>query len=414
MNTLSQTKDIMALFVHQEAEMPHISTPSSPPTYTTMLEFQSALDNNAMTVPVPNTDLGHAALTMKKSDFTQANGSVYTDPVDPGPAPTAPSTVSTPSTSTRSATAGTTGTPDSSTTTTYIDPFPAQEAIRRWQEEKAIYTTWRTTHTCLKNQIINKVDDQYIATLKNARTKYATVSVNDMMKHLWSTYGQIDMNDLTANETRMKQQWAPPTPIETLFKQLKDGQAFAASGKETISDSQLVRFGYDIMNNTGVLNRPCTKWRNEKSGDQTWAKFMTHFTAAVKDYSKNTTSSDMKYSAAQVQELVDQRMGQYIIESPEPTTTTHSANATQTTPSMEAMFETWLQNRNVPLGNPLPGQHLQPHTKAPLLCQGYDDKGKPITYCWSHGITQNLKHDNKNCTRRKEGHKEGATLHSKM
>ena len=414
MNTISQTKDIMSLFVHQEAEIPNISTLSSPPTYTTMLEFQSALDDNAMAVPAPNTDLGHAALTMKTSDFTQANGSEYTDPVDPGPAPTAPSTVSTPGTSTRSATAGAASTAVSFTTTTYIDPFPAQEAIRKWQEEKTIYTTWRTTHTCLKNQIIHKVDDQYISTLKNARTKYATVTVNDMMKHLWSTYGKIDMNDLTANETRMKQQWAPPSPIETLFKQLKDGQAFAASGKETISDSQLVRFGYDIMNNTGVLSRPCTKWRNEKAGDQTWAKFMTHFTAAVKDYNKNTTSSDMKYSAAQVQELVDQRMCQYVIESPEPTTTTPSANATQTTPSMEAMFETWLQNRNTPLGNPLPGQHLQPHTKAPLLCQGYDDKGKPITYCWSHGITQNLKHDSKNCTRRKEGHKENATLHNKM
>ena len=100
MNTLSQTKDIMALFVHQEAEMSNISTPSSPPTYTTMLEFQSALDDNAMAVPAPNTDLGHAALTMNKNDFTQANGSDYIDPVDPGPAPTAPSTISTPSIST--------------------------------------------------------------------------------------------------------------------------------------------------------------------------------------------------------------------------------------------------------------------------------------------------------------------------
>ena len=131
MNTLSQTKDIMALFVHQEADMPNISTPSSPPTYTTMLEFQSALDDNAMAVPAPNTDLGHAALTMKKNDFTQANGSDYIDPVDPGPAPTAPSTVSTPSISTRSTTASTTSTTTPSTTTTYIDPFPAQEAIRK-------------------------------------------------------------------------------------------------------------------------------------------------------------------------------------------------------------------------------------------------------------------------------------------
>ena len=134
MNTLSQTKDIMALFVHQEADMPNISTPSSPPTYTTMLEFQSALDDNAMAVPAPNTDLGHAALTMKKNDFTQANGSDYIDPVDPEPTPTVLSTVSTLSSTTRSEKTSATGTATPSATTTYIDPFPAQEAIRKHGE----------------------------------------------------------------------------------------------------------------------------------------------------------------------------------------------------------------------------------------------------------------------------------------
>ena len=219
------------------------------------------------------------------------------------------------------------------------------------------------------------MDDQYISALKNARTKYATVTANAMLKHLWTTYGMIDMNDLTANEARMKQQWAPPTPIEALFKQLKDGQDFATSGNETISDSQLVRFGYDIMSNTGVLGRPCTKWRNQKSSDQTWDKFKLHFTAAVKDYSKNITTSDMKYSAAHVQELVDQRMAQYVIEPPEPEVP--SANSTQTTPDMSAMFEAWLQSKNSPSNHPPPGPN--PTSNTPLLCQGYDDDGKPLS-----------------------------------
>ena len=67
----------MALFIHQEANIPNTFTPSSPPTYITMLEFQIALNDNAMTVPEPNTYLGHVLLTMEKSDFTQTNGSTY-------------------------------------------------------------------------------------------------------------------------------------------------------------------------------------------------------------------------------------------------------------------------------------------------------------------------------------------------
>ena len=35
-------------------------------------------------------------------------------------------------------------------------------------------------------------------------------------------------------------------------------------------------------------------------------------------------------------------------------------------------------------------------------------------YCWTHGRTFNSNHTSKNCTQRKDGHKENATLHQKM
>ena len=83
----------------------------------------------------------------------------------------------------------------------------------------------------------------------------------------------ITISDITANEERMKAQWAPPTPIETLFKQLKEGTEFAEEVGETISDGQLVRYGYDIFLATGVFTKDCNKWRKKPSKDQTWDKF---------------------------------------------------------------------------------------------------------------------------------------------
>ena len=56
-------------------------------------EFQDAINTNAMAVPAPGTDLGHAALTMKTSHFTAENSSVYTDPTSPGISPTNPNTI---------------------------------------------------------------------------------------------------------------------------------------------------------------------------------------------------------------------------------------------------------------------------------------------------------------------------------
>jgi len=40
--------------------------------------------------------------------------------------------------------------------------------------------------------------------------------------------------------------------------------------------------------------------------------------------------------------------------------------------------------------------------------------GIPVTYCWLHGITQNLYHNSCNCKRKKDGHKDEATYNNRM
>ena len=46
--------------------------------------FQDDLNENIMAVPVSNAELGHAALTMKKVNFTTANSGTYTNPISSG------------------------------------------------------------------------------------------------------------------------------------------------------------------------------------------------------------------------------------------------------------------------------------------------------------------------------------------
>lgn len=69
--------------------------------------------------------------------------------------------------------------------------------------------------------------------LSMQKVKHQTLMVN-----LWSMYGQIKIEDLKYND-------APPTPIKRLLKPRHDGGKVSEEGKETISDSQLVRYGYD-------------------------------------------------------------------------------------------------------------------------------------------------------------------------
>ena len=75
------------------------------------------------------------------------------------------------------------------------------------------------------------------------------------MTHLWEQYGEIDESDRTENELRMKAPWMPPSPIEDLFKQLRDGQKFAEKGGDTISDNLPIRYGLEVIGTTGLFTK---------------------------------------------------------------------------------------------------------------------------------------------------------------
>ena len=90
-----------------------------------------------MAVLTPDTDLGHAALTMKIENFSTAHGSVYTDPVSPGISPNNPSTASRSGVSTRTG-----RTDDSTLNMSTNDPFLAQEATRQFVQDQQTYDTW--------------------------------------------------------------------------------------------------------------------------------------------------------------------------------------------------------------------------------------------------------------------------------
>ena len=52
--------------------------------------------------------------------------------------------------------------------------------------------------------------------------------------------------------------------------------------------------------------------------------------------------------------------------------------------------------------------------KTPLVCQSINSKGCPITYCYTHGITKNIRHNIMIYKRTCEGYKKEAILQIKM
>ncbi len=389
--------DIEKMFTIPLDQMPKMSSPATgKPNYTTLDKFQKAINKQALSIPSATyPDLGWIGQVIPNQDFANINnGNIFVAPANPGIAPTQP--------------AGATG------------PQIA-EIVRQHELAANEFTVFNHTRTQLRNMIINNIEDKYICALANDVTSYNQVSPLTILTHLWDNYGQIKEADLSANEQRMYADWNPPTPIETLYEQLVEGQRFAARGNEIIDNSQLVRKGYDIIKKTGLFEDDCKKWRNKPEAERTWTNFQAFFTEADNDRRQNTpTSGTAGYSANDIEELVNSQMNsilQTFLQAEDASTTDNvpppSDSHQQRDTANAAITIEDLRNEITKMQWEMQGKRKN-RRKDPPPAQGKDDNGDNITYCWSHGITKNLWHNSMTCKRCKEGHKKESTLQNKM
>ena len=404
--------DIETTFPTSPDDMPKIATATERPNRTSLLKFQDRINANAMAIPSSaNGTLGHLGLVIGATKYHSVSNNVaFVVPNDPGSNPT----------HANGATAA-----------------QISETNRQHDRDVNIYQVFVNTRTQLRNMIIKNVPDEYISPLKHEITQYNQVSPLDLLDHLWTTYGDITSKDLSANEKRMTADWNPPTPIETLYKRMKEGKIYAQQGGENISNATLVRWSYEIIEHTGLFEHDLKEWRDKPEASKTWTHFQTFFAKRDDDRRKNTTTTKSAgYSANEVQELVQKEMANLLEQlipederqclpapapSPAPPNTSPSdaANAASVTmenieKSMKGMIEDFMKKTADGGGGGGGGKGRNGRDKKPLIAQGYDDSGTPITYCWSHGITKNLRHTSKTCSRKKEGHKDDATLNNKM
>ena len=443
MQSQSNIDNIKALFRTQLCDMPRISSPTEAPNFSSLNAFQQAINENAMNIPSWTGQLGHLFITLKTTDFTASNGSQATIPTDPGAVASPPTPVTRPATRAAVAAALAAGETAPADTVLPPDPFQAQEAIRVHQQAQTAYVTFTITRTVIQSFIINCVDEQYINALSDPVTKYALVTPLELLTHLWDNYGTIDQGDLSANEDRMKAPWSPPTPIETLFKKMNDGKKFAKEGGEVISDTQIVRYTYDIIMATGLFTAACTKWRKKQTTDQTWAKCKLYFSQADRDRAKNLTAAEGTYTANRVEEIVREQISQLIApaaaheeaqamaEALAAATETHQASANAlTTENVRQIVSELLSNQNNNNrnrngnrnrnnnnnnNNNSNNNNRNNNTTATVpTIQGTDEEGNSVSYCYTHGITRNLRHSSATCNRKCADHKDAATLTNKM
>jgi hypothetical protein len=73
----------------------------------------------------------------------------------------------------------------------------------------------------------------------------------------------IAPTELTQNCERLHAPYDPNQPIEMLFQQIQDAQAFAVAGGQPYGAAMIVNVAYTLVFNTGLFPDACRAWKSK-------------------------------------------------------------------------------------------------------------------------------------------------------
>jgi hypothetical protein len=192
-----------------------------------------------------------------------------------------------------------------------------------------------------------------------------------LLVHLWANYGTITQQELDENQTGMQQPWYPPSPNEALFNQLEEGIMFVATWGEALSNTQVIRTGYNLISATGLFELPCREWSQKAQIDKAMPAFQDHFCQADLDHLLTATTGTAGYHGATNHVDIASLT---LAPTPAPILTT------------EANTQIIAKTVRKQVALALAAMHVTPPT---------NNQTHPKLYCWSHGIMRNLQHSSK-------------------
>jgi hypothetical protein len=78
------------------------------------------------------------------------------------------------------------------------------------------------------------------------------VPLSAIFAHLFTVYGRISPQQLTANDAALNKPWDPRTPFEILIDRIEDCIDFATDGGVPSTDAQILNSVYTLVFNTGL------------------------------------------------------------------------------------------------------------------------------------------------------------------
>lgn len=296
---------------------------------------------------------------------------------------------------------------------------------QQFNDAKQAFQTNNAVDLALKKELLAATDERFVLSLRDRTHGFALVRTRTIIAHLLTNYGTILSVNLSTNDERLRVTWSVTTPIELLFAQIDDGAAYATAGASAYTDTQLVRFGYNLVAATSRMELACRDWRLKPEAEKTWAYFKIHFKAAHIDLRIETTTSLAGFRANhaatdnnaldQANEDADTGVTQAYLANLTEAQIANNAQVTAlatTIQQLQAQLAAAtiainaVQNGNNRRRNPRNNRNNGNN-------QGGDDDAAQ-RYCWTHGGRVAEGHNSHTCSTRADGHQVLATFLNRM
>jgi hypothetical protein len=277
------------------------------------------------------------------------------------------------------------------------------------------FQAYNTLQWSLKQQIIKKIDSQYLQGLEDDVVAFANVSAHKMV-FLSDKYGGITQNHLVENNKKLAGPFNPAQPIESFFRTIQNAVDCVDAGNAPFGVNQIIAQTYTHLFNSGVLLDACEKWNGRPLVEKSWNNLNAHFPTAHKTYrlTKNTAigagynvanAATTEFQQDTVEAIAtlanDAATDKWMIDTP----TNGKTSCTGRTSAQAA------PNAHVP--GPAPWAQ-QGCGRWRGVGRGQDTRPYNGNYWWSHGWRLTNAHTCQSCNYLYEGHQSKATRQNTM
>ena len=122
------------------------------------------------------------------------------------------------------------------------------------------YNLTINTKSSLRQQVVSRIDNDYIMGLRNNNTGFDGVFTWIMMDYLYTNHGNIEYEDVVANKYCLTNPFDPTQPIYNLLNFYKEISTIYTKGGKPISSQGNISSSYILIKTSGAYNRAIEYW----------------------------------------------------------------------------------------------------------------------------------------------------------